>query len=345
MTDSFVGEIRMFAGRNPPQGWGLCQGQLVRIADYEALFDVIGTTYGGDGVNNFGIPDLRGRVPVHQGTNPNTGTNYPMGKTGGAQTVVLDGETMPAHSHEFRATTAPGTQTNPGNSLLANSQGPQPFIQEDPSGILDSSSVQPVGGGNAHENRQPYLAINFMISLYSNQDGGMDPFLGEIRIFPYNFAPVGWARCDGQGLSVSQNSELFSVLGTTYGGDGRTAFKMPNLPGSVPLGAGQGTNLDLYDLGQPGGQPVIRLGPEQLPWHNHGIRAQTIDPGDNRVPAPNLYLGNTLMYSTARPTGTLNNSALAPTGSGAPHENRMPYLPLTFCIAIDGTYPNPGGAD
>lgn len=345
MTDSFVGEIRMFAGSNPPQGWEICQGQVVSIAEYEALFDVIGTTYGGDGVTNFGVPDLRGRVPVHQGTNPDTGTNYPMGKTGGAQMVVLDGQSMPAHSHEFQATTAPGTQANPGNSLLANSQGPQPFIQEDPSGILDSSSVQPVGGGQAHDNRQPYLAINFMISMYPNQGAGVDPFMGEITIFPYNFAPTGWAPCDGQLLTMSQHPELFSLLGKVYGGDGRSTFGLPNLQGSVPLGAGQGPGLDIYYRGQDGGEPFINLSLEQLPWHNHGIRAQTIDPGDNRIPTPNLYLGNTLMYSTARPTGTLSDAALAPTGNGVPHNNVMPYLPLTFCIAIDGIYPNPGGAD
>lgn len=174
----------------------------------------------------------------------------------------------------------------------------------------------------------------------------MDPFIGEIRIFPYEFAPRGWAFCNGQLLPLSGNTELFSLLGTTYGGDGRVSFGLPNLQRSVPLGAGQGPGHDRYELGQNGGQPNVQLTMNEMPPHNHGIKAQTVDPGDNRIPAPNLYLGNTQMYSAARPTGTLNVAALGFAGGSVAHNNQMPYLALSFCIATDGIFPpRPGDAD
>lgn len=166
MAQPYVGEIRIFAGNFPPNGWMFCDGATLAIADNDTLFNLIGTTYGGDGQETFNLPDLRGRVPIHQGTNPTSGTAYQLGEAGGQETVLLTVQQIPQHTHALAATTAIGTQSSPGGNVLANSQGPQPYIQEDPDGALDGLALNPAGGGQPHDNRQPFLGVNFIISLF-----------------------------------------------------------------------------------------------------------------------------------------------------------------------------------
>ena len=169
-----------------------------------------------------------------------------------------------------------------------------------------------------------------------------DPFVAEIRIFPFNFAPKGWAFCNGQILPLSQNTALFSLLGPTYGGDGKSNFALPDLQGAVPLHVGgnqPGPGLSTYDLGQSGGTDTVTLLTAETPVHTHSVTSQTIDQGDNRIPGPTLNLGNTQMYSTAAPNATLDPSAVSIVGSGQPHNNLMPYLTLNFCIALQGVFP------
>jgi len=165
-----------------------------------------------------------------------------------------------------------------------------------------------------------------------------DPFVAEIRIFPFNFAPKGWAWCNGQILPISQNTALFSLLGTTYGGDGKSTFALPNLQGSVPLAPGQGPGLSLYDLGQTGGEPTVTLLATEMPSHTHNIQAQTVDPGDNRTPGPQFNLGNTAVYTNSQ-NGQMDPSAVSLYGNGQPHNNLMPYLTLYYNIALQGVYP------
>jgi microcystin-dependent protein len=156
-----------------------------------------------------------------------------------------------------------------------------------------------------------------------------DPFLAEIRIFPFNFAPTGWAFCNGQLMPISQNTALFSLLGTTYGGDGKSTFGLPDLRGSAPLHIGGN---------QPG--PGLTLLATETPQHTHSMNAQTIDQGDNRIPSPTLNLGNSQIYSNAASaTAQLDPTALTLYGGGAPHNNLMPYLTLNFNIALQGVYP------
>jgi len=169
-----------------------------------------------------------------------------------------------------------------------------------------------------------------------------DPFVAEIRIFPFNFAPKGWAFCSGQILPISQNTALFSLLGTTYGGDGKSTFALPDLQGSAPLhvgGSQPGPGLSTYDLGQSGGSDSITLIVSEMPFHTHNVTAQTIDQGDNRIPSPTLNLGSTQMYHAAPSTAQMDFSAISITGSSFPHNNLMPYLTLTFCIALQGVFP------
>jgi microcystin-dependent protein len=166
MAQPYVGEIRMFAGNFPPSGWMFCDGATLAISENETLFQLIGTTYGGDGESTFDLPDLRGRTPVHQGTDPGTGTNFILAETGGVESVTLTTQQMTTHNHAFLASTVIGTEGNPGGNLAANSQGPQPYIQESPDGNLNPQSLQPAGGSQPHDNLQPYLGINFIISLF-----------------------------------------------------------------------------------------------------------------------------------------------------------------------------------
>ena len=166
-----------------------------------------------------------------------------------------------------------------------------------------------------------------------------DPFVAEIRIFPFNFAPKGWAFCDGQILPISQNTALFSLLGTNYGGNGTSTFALPDLQGSVPIHQGEGQGLSPYYVGETGGVPYVPLNLSETPQHTHNITAQTIDQGDNRIPSPSLNLGNTQMYSNAQPSGTMDQTALSLYGNGQPHNNMQPYLTLNFNIALQGVYP------
>jgi microcystin-dependent protein len=173
-----------------------------------------------------------------------------------------------------------------------------------------------------------------------------DQFLAEIRIFPLNFAPKGWAFCNGQNLPLSQNTALFSLLGTTYGGDGKTNFALPNLQGSAPLQQGQGPGLSLYDLGQTGGEQTVTLILSEMAAHNHGVNCLSGTAGDSnnailwaktagasRQQAPPNYA------SQAPSTVVMNAGAIGPAGSNAPHNNMPPYLCLNFCIALQGIYP------
>jgi len=167
-----------------------------------------------------------------------------------------------------------------------------------------------------------------------------DPFVAEIRIFPFNFAPKGWAFCDGQILPLSQNTALFSLLGTTYGGDGKSTFALPNMQGNAPMHPGQGPGLSLHDLGEMSGVETVTLLVTEIPSHTHSVLAQTIDQGDNRIPSPTLNLGNTQMYSSAASaTAQLDPTAVSLSGGSLPHNNLMPYLTLNFCIALQGVYP------
>ena len=169
-----------------------------------------------------------------------------------------------------------------------------------------------------------------------------DPFLAEIRILPINFAPKGWAFCDGQLLPISQNTALFALLGTTYGGNGQSTFALPNLQGSVPLhvGANQpSSGLSTYDLGERGGEDSVTLLNTEMPVHTHSMSAQTIDQGDNRIPGPTLNLGNTQIYGTPSGSSTLDPSAAGIVGGSQPHNNLMPYLTLNFNIALQGVFP------
>jgi len=169
-----------------------------------------------------------------------------------------------------------------------------------------------------------------------------DPFVAEIRIFPFNFAPKGWAWCDGQLLPLSQNTALFSLLGTTYGGDGKSNFALPNLQGNAPMHPGQGPGLSLHDLGETGGSETVSLLTSEIPSHTHSLLAST-SPAAGRDPTNNPLARsrNGLAYqtNTAQNLVSMAPQAISTAGGNQPHNNMQPYLTLYFCIALQGVYP------
>ena len=257
-ADPFIGEVGLFATNFAPRGWEFCDGQLVPIAQNTALFSILGTTYGGDGRTTFGLPDLRGRTAIGPRTGPGLSTQR-LGQKGGVEDVTLTGAQMPSHDH-----TLPPSSDTTGST----------------------------GGVQSHTNMQPYLALNYIIALQGiypsrNDDGtvrsSLDPFVGEISLFAGNFAPRGWAFCDGQLLAISQNDALFSLLGTIYGGDGRTTFALPDYRGRAAIDDGQGPGLSPWSLGQRIGSEWATLSTAQLPRHSH-----TYDP--KVIPAPGAII-------------------------------------------------------
>jgi microcystin-dependent protein len=165
-----------------------------------------------------------------------------------------------------------------------------------------------------------------------------DQFLAEIRIFPFNFPPTGWAFSDGQLMPISQNTALFALLGTVYGGDGKSTFALPDLQGSAPMQPGQGQGLSLRDLGEMSGVESITLLQSEIPVHTHVLQGSD-DDANNADPAGRYYGRGNPVYAPASGLGTMALEELAPAGGGLPHNNMQPYLTLNFCIALQGIFP------
>jgi microcystin-dependent protein len=173
MAQPYIGEVRMFAGSFAPAGWMLCQGQLLPISEYETLFNLIGTTYGGDGQSTFGLPDLQGRIPIHQGQGPGL-QNYLLAQKAGVESVTLSQPQIPIHGHPFIADGNPGNTGAPANMYFAKTAStavytvPNSSSNPDPPNYrnLNAAELQPQGGNQPHENMQPFLVLNYIISLF-----------------------------------------------------------------------------------------------------------------------------------------------------------------------------------
>lgn len=161
----FIGEIRMFAGNFAPLGWMFCEGQTLPISENDALFTLIGTMYGGDGENTFQLPNLQSRIPIHFGTGPD-GTNYQQGEMSGVESVTLSGQQIPIHTHTMLGSSNAANTGNPANKVIAQSPNVSYMIVSDPTVQMNPAAVTPVGGSQPHENCQPFLCINYIISLY-----------------------------------------------------------------------------------------------------------------------------------------------------------------------------------
>ena len=278
-----IGRVRMFAG-SPPSGWAKADGNLIPISGNEALFSTIGITYGGDGETTFALPDLRNGAVVHEGNGPGL-TPWRLGQSKGSNTETLSLSQIPSHDHPLLSSTDTTTAT---------------------------------GGTQAHNNIQKSTAIRYGIatqgtfpseSLTANISSSETPFLGEIRAFS-GPVPTGFQELDGQIIPIGLNPALFSLLGTTYGGDGETTFALPDMRGRVGVHAGifgSGPGLPPVVLGQRGGVEQVTLTEANLPSHSH-------------------------TYATTLTTDT--------TGGSSAHENRQPYLAINYALALTGVFPS-----
>ncbi len=291
-TSPFLGQIRQFAGNFAPRGWEFADGQLIQVEQNPALFSLLGTTYGGNGRTNFALPDLRGRTAIHAGMGTGL-SDRPFGQTLGVEEVKLSVPELPSHSHAL-----PSSDDSTG----------------------DTGDSQP------HTNMQPLTAVNYIVAregIFPSRSateraappldagggsGGIDPFIGQISLFAGNFAPRGWELANGQLLPVAQNDALFALYGTTYGGDGRTTFALPDLRGRAALQPGNGPGLSSRRLGEKLGIEEVTLNELQLPSHDHSL------------PQPDATTGDT--------------------GGGQPHTNMQPSLALNYIIALEGVFPS-----
>lgn len=164
MSEPFVGEIRMFAGNFAPPGWALCDGQLLAISQNDALFSLLGTIYGGDGRTTFGLPDMRGRIPIHAGHGPGLSERR-LGSKGGAESVALTVNQLPSHSHRLRATSDAADDYSPSGKMLAEAVSENVYIDNSPTENMNSNSITNVGESRSHTNLQPYLCVHFIIAL------------------------------------------------------------------------------------------------------------------------------------------------------------------------------------
>lgn len=160
MAQPYVGEIRMFAGNFAPAGWAFCEGQLLPISENETLFQLIGTTYGGDGQSNFALPDMRGRIPLHQGN------GVILAQSGGTEQVTLTSQQMPVHNHAALGAAVTGDQTSANGALPANSVTITPYLNTPPDAAFNAAAITPAGGSQPHTNFQPYLCLNYILSLF-----------------------------------------------------------------------------------------------------------------------------------------------------------------------------------
>ncbi len=393
--ESYYGEVIMYAGvrTNDIRYFTECDGKLIAVSQNDALFSLLGTIYGGDGRTTFGVPDLRGRVPIHHGTGPGL-PDYRMGQRGGAETETLVGGQIPEHSHfisekpkSFITQNMPmysgiGNSAVPeGNVFAAGARNEMIYSTNEDAVYTTSStlnvtvsgvsfSVENEGDAQSHNNMMPTATIKYLICTYgtypSRNSGGLDETMGMINIYAFNFEPGGTAKCDGQILPISQHSALFSIIGTTYGGDGRTTVGLPDLRGRVVVGEGSNGVSQNYQLGSKGGQVNVTLATQNMPSHSHNVTMNfdviakgtmegTLEQGNNTSGLDNIFargLKNERIYSDQGPNTfmtdallgvidfELDASATEIAGENLAHNNMQPYLTLNYCINTVGVFPS-----
>jgi len=342
MTMPVIGEIRMFSCDFMSDGWVECNGQLLDPQEYHFLYSLLGTSYGGDGTATFGVPDLRGRAPMHGSETIRIGT------MDGMERVTLTTAQVPAHSHPMLASSQAASTQRPAQQALAAAS-----VYADPANLKPfAAGALSSTGFVAHDNMQPSLTVKFCIATQgvfpNREEVDADQFIGEIRIFAFDFEPGGWASCDGRRMPIASNTPLFKILGPDFGGDGRAFFNLPSLQARLPMGVGAGPGLTPRLNGEPVGTDTVTLDHSQMPKHNHSVTAQ--DALGSQSSPENAVLAqggkpdgrDTVplhTYAPLPPDKLMHGQTISLAGGGQAHENRQPHLVLNICIALTGVYP------
>lgn len=329
----FVGEVRMFPATFVPGDWVPCDGRLLSIAEHDTLFSLIGTTYGGDGVSTFAVPDLRGRTPLGAGAGGGL-TPRVLGERGGSETHTLTTVQMPAHQHTLMASGALATATSPAGGVSAVAADTTPYASPQGTATLAPAALGAVGGGQPHENRSPVLAVHFGICTAGVMPPGWDDdtTIGEIRLWAGTTPPAGFVPCDGRELSIIQNEALFSIVGTTYGGNGIQTFRLPDLRGRVPVHASPSKRQ-----GYVGGVENVTLTTNQIPAHAHAALG-TSAAGTTASPAGATWAATDRAHYG--PSAQVAAASTGAAGGSQPHPNMPPYTALSYVIAVQGVYPS-----
>ena len=341
MSGALIGEIRLLPFPQPPPGWMRCDGQLLTRVQYAALFRVLGTRYGGDEHTTFALPNLQGRVAVH------AGAGIGLGDRRGEETHALTLAEMPNHTH-LLAASAVGSSSSAQHRFWSSQPGAYSTSRDAPDAALAAEALAAVGDGEPHTNLQPYLVGNYCIAVAgaepdpSGAAPATDGLIGEVRLFAGEVLPRGWAACNGQLLSTRDQTRLYAILGTLYGGDGKTTFALPDLRGRVPLHEGQGPGLSPRALGQSGGDPDVMLTQSELPMHSHAARFGS----GARQSSPDGALWSSWGGHEGAFSSSTDNTLMSPrcvefVGGNAAHNNIQPCLGLNYIVALDGAVPSP----
>ena len=380
MSQPYIGEIKMFGGTFAPAGWAFCAGQLMAISENDTLFNLIGTTYGGDGQSTFGLPDMRGRVVIHQGQGGGL-SNYNLAQTGGSESVTLPTfQQIPQSTtiSSWRTPTPRRARTPAGNQTVAFenvNQSPMPYSYYPYDGsaqvTLPANSIQATGGSQPHDNIQPVIALNFCISLFGVLPD-TDLIAAQSSAFPtfetetHHGNTFRRASSDlrvqfrSQGLGVLPRSahaavaEHGAVLAAGHDLWRRRQVELPALPNIQGQGAislpDRDRGLSLYDLGEQTGAQNVSLLSSEIPSHPHGFVATT-NGGTTQTPAgAQLAVASSgskagsisANYLSTNSAQTSMTLALGFTGGNQPHNNMQPYLTMNYCIALQGVYPPRG---
>jgi microcystin-dependent protein len=304
------------------------------VNGYPELYALLGTRFGGDGATTFALPDLRTRLPMGRGAGPGRSPRT-IGQKTGTDTVALDGTQLPQHTHRVRAATTK-TTSSPIGAVPARGG----FYAAPPDKTTRMRAmVFNAGKGQPHTNLQPALAVQWCSALQADTSAPVDPLIADIRAVAFDAEPRGWAVCDGRTLPINQNTALFSLLGTSYGGNGQTTFALPDLRGRVAVGAGPGPGLTNRVLGEAGGAETHQLTTQQMASHGHSVRASS---DAATTTDPNLaYPAVGGSYASAPTSGSLMHQATAQlAGGGAAHPNVQPSTVLNYLICVEGIYPS-----
>lgn len=335
--DNYLSEIRAFAFPFVPRGWLPCDGRSLPVATNLALYHLIGNTYGGDG-STFKLPDLRERVTI------GNGPAYPYFAQGGEERHPLTLNEMPRHTHQAVASTINRDSTTPEGHYWPADSG----YTKESNALMSVDALALVGYGKGHDNMSPYQAINYAIATEGifpsgNFGGG---YLGSIKLFPGKLESEDCVPCDGRVLPIASHAALFSLLGSSYGGDGKTTFALPDLRGRAPVCFATGRHdfgLTEYQLGQAAGVTTVTLTPDQMPFHYHPAVASTngnVQSPEGQVWANDDNRPPVKCFASQKGAGApMNRTALGEAGGDQPHNNMMPFQAIQYLIVLAGLYP------
>jgi microcystin-dependent protein len=352
-----MGEIKLFAFDYAPQNWKFCDGTLLTINNNQHLFSLLENKYGGDGVNTFALPDMRGRVPVGVGRGNGFSKNWQLGENFGEEKVTLTDGNLPSHGHGCMVVSDKGnTYTPVFHALLSSAKGEYKIYRplENKSEMISmySASITYTGNNVPHNNMMPTMALNYCICT-----NGIDPreeeeeesLIGEIKIFANDFAPHGFKPCNGSRMDINEdnNRVLFALIQYTFGGFGNN-FYLPNLQGRVV--AHRSTELR---FAKAKGSEDAEVTLSNMPSHNHYMQVSSKEATEsvisaNVVPAIGNIIGTRgqkyiidIYCNNIKPgqASIMNPEMLSKQGKGENHENRQPYLALNYCICLDGEFP------